>query len=172
MRQVVIELSESDPGQIHTRAGFTQKGSDRTWRLAQSVTYGNLLGQARLIGAEGELRSDRQSVAIVYGPAHDRLPRLHASRWGHVSTVPPRSAVGCRLEKIDATSGGDSTAVQTINRTVGTTATISRRYGRVSRVGLSLELGRTDANIGRWLNAGETSSIRSVADSPWHVRFP
>ena len=162
IRQVVIELSESDPGQVHTRAGFTQKGSGRTWRLVQSVTYGNLLGQARLIGAEGELRSDRQSVAIVYGQPTVGFPRFVPLVGGMSARFRHDQQLGVDWEEIDATSDTDSTAQQTVNRTIGTTATVSRRYGRVARVGLSLELGRTDADISGRLGSGATSSIRSV----------
>ena len=162
IRRVLIELAESDPGQFETRAGFTRTTSGQTWRLGQSITYGNLFGQARTIGAEAKLVNDRQNIAVIYGQPTIGFPDFVPLVGGMSARFRHDQEIGVEWEDIDTQDSTSGVQQVSTNRTIGTTATISRRYARVARTGISLELGRTDYNTSGWFDSDSTSGIRSA----------
>jgi outer membrane protein assembly factor BamA len=132
LRRVAVDLSERDAGEARIQMGYS---NIQRWRLSETMTYSNFLGEAKLVGQEGQLAQDIQSFSLLYGQPRVGFPSFTPGIGGKSARVRFDQVLSSSWEVLAA---GDTA------RTLAWKAGLSRRFGRMARVGFSYDLSRTD----------------------------
>jgi len=131
-RRAMVDIAERDAGDVRVQLGYS---NIQQWRFSETATYSNFLGEARLIGQEGQLSRDVQALSFMYGQ-----PRI-----GVPSFVPLVGETSMRLRLDQALSGSwEVLAAGDTSRTFAWKTSLSRRFGRMARIGISFDLSRSD----------------------------
>jgi outer membrane protein assembly factor BamA len=153
VRGLRIEVSEREPGEFRTRFGYS---SVEKWRVSQAVLYHNFLGQARLIGIEGEASLQKQYIAARYGQPRIEFPGFLPWVGGNSDRVRYDQQISVEWERIDLETADGTGTTDRRDRSIGTTIMISQRFGRMARLGVSYELSRKGIDIPSPLSAGKS----------------